>query len=75
MSDKLKIMQTQIADNAHTEETDLFSVSIGYPDLTAPSKCTEVHQPECKQPELDESALCDHVSKAKYLALAASFPV
>ena len=53
MSDKLKVMQTHITDDENSEDRDLCSASIGYPDLkTVPSNETKSHGVD--QPEIDE---------------------
>lgn len=66
MSDKLKIMQTRIDDNHNSKSIEPYSASIGYPDLKSlPNK--EGHANCHGQPELDESAFRDYVSKTEYL--------
>jgi|GEM_PF-6681587 hypothetical protein len=73
MSDKLKIMQTRIADGVvkDVDGIELYCASIGYPDLKALPTGGEFRSGcDCEQPELVEPAFRDYVSKAEFVAHA-----
>ncbi|HIA54022.1 MAG TPA: hypothetical protein EYN91_18350 [Candidatus Melainabacteria bacterium] len=72
MSDKLKIMQTHIGEGVgHVDKIDPYWASIGYPELKALPTDEEVRSGcDCDQPDLDESAFRDYVSKAELVACA-----
>ena len=72
MSDKLKIMQTRTTGDHNFKEVDLFCASIGYADLKALPDCSRASAcVSSEQPELDEFAFSDYVSKAEFIALTA----
>lgn len=68
MSDKLKSMQeASITESNVIQSMDLYCASIGYPDLKVGiGRSSNASNYNSEQPELDESAFRDYVSKAEF---------
>lgn len=72
MSDKLKLMQSRLDEEQESEDNNLYSASIGYPNLKALLNSSNVNLKfDCEQPQLDIFAFHNYVSKAEYVALTA----